>query len=539
MSTRAHARAVRILPRIIVALAAASCGDPGPDTTPASVVVTASPATVQSGKTAQLTAVVSNAAGQPISGAVVSYTTSNAAVASVSIAGLVTASQAGTATITATAGSANGSALITVIAGAPASASKITDVPATAIAGSANPIAVRVTDAAGNPVPAVAVTFAATAGGGSITPGNATTDATGIASASYRIGDVVGTNTATATVAGLSPVSFSATGVAGPPAVITKVSADPASVVAGSTFGSEIRVRVRDALGNATAGVNVAFVATAGGGAVSSPTVATDANGEAATQFTTGKTVGVNTATASVGGVSSPASFSITTIAGPPVSVTVPIPVLSVAIGSTLNVNAVAKDVNGNATSGALSFASRATGIATVSTAGVVTGVAAGQSIVAASAGTTGADSVLVIVRPADGPILMTDLGGFSVAANADVAVTILMDMSASAEKLGSTSVTLEWDPAVLIYQSHAATGAGPSPTVSSASATAGRLTLAVADANGYTGKVQMLKVTLKGSGTAGKAGTLKLAASEHTAAVTFVNLLPKTVAVTMPIIIR
>src|SRR5204863_374796 len=74
---------------------------------------------------------------------------------------------------------------------------------------------VLVTDRAANPVNAVTVTWAA-GGGGSITPSSAT-NASGIASATRVLGNTAGTQTATATVGGLtgSPVPFSATATHG------------------------------------------------------------------------------------------------------------------------------------------------------------------------------------------------------------------------------------------------------------------------------------------------------------------------------------
>jgi len=66
------------------------------------------------GQTQQLTPRVVDAAGNVIPTATVSYATSNAAVAQVNASGLVTASGAGTATITATAGTASATVAFTV-----------------------------------------------------------------------------------------------------------------------------------------------------------------------------------------------------------------------------------------------------------------------------------------------------------------------------------------------------------------------------------------------------------------------------------------
>lgn len=77
---------------------------------------------------------------------------------------------------------------------------------------------VLVTNAAGTPVPGYAVTFAVTAGGGTITGASTVTNAAGIASpASWTIGATAALNTVTATAAGLtgSPVTLRVSGCEG------------------------------------------------------------------------------------------------------------------------------------------------------------------------------------------------------------------------------------------------------------------------------------------------------------------------------------
>jgi hypothetical protein len=63
--------------------------------------------------------------------------------------------------------------------------------------------AVLVSDASGNPLSGVAVTFAVASGGGSVTDANQTTDAAGLATVcSWTVGASAGPNTLTATAAG-------------------------------------------------------------------------------------------------------------------------------------------------------------------------------------------------------------------------------------------------------------------------------------------------------------------------------------------------
>jgi hypothetical protein len=89
-----------------------------------------------------------------------------------------------------------------------------------AVAGSAVGTApsVIVKDANNNPVSGVSVAFAVATGGGSVTGGSATTNASGVATVGgWTLGTTAGTNTLTATSGTLtnSPITFTATGTVG------------------------------------------------------------------------------------------------------------------------------------------------------------------------------------------------------------------------------------------------------------------------------------------------------------------------------------
>lgn len=84
----------------------------------------------------------------------------------------------------------------------------------TATAGTAVALvpAVRVSDAAGAPLAGVTVSFAVTAGGGSVINASAASDATGLASAGgWTLGTATGTQTLQASATGFAPTTFSAT----------------------------------------------------------------------------------------------------------------------------------------------------------------------------------------------------------------------------------------------------------------------------------------------------------------------------------------
>jgi hypothetical protein len=90
-----------------------------------------------------------------------------------------------------------------------ASPTTLTGVAATAVT---EVPSVRVTDQSGQPMAGVAVTFQVLSGGGSVTGGSATTNASGVATVgSWTLGATPGANTMSATAAGLTPVVFTAT----------------------------------------------------------------------------------------------------------------------------------------------------------------------------------------------------------------------------------------------------------------------------------------------------------------------------------------
>ena len=85
----------------------------------ASVSVSPATASVSAGSTVQLTGTPKDSLGRALTGRTITWATSNAGVASVSAAGLVTGVGAGTATITATSGGKSGTATVTVTAQQP------------------------------------------------------------------------------------------------------------------------------------------------------------------------------------------------------------------------------------------------------------------------------------------------------------------------------------------------------------------------------------------------------------------------------------
>jgi hypothetical protein len=112
-----------------------------------------------------------------------------------------------------------------------------------------SPLRVRVTDANGNPVENVSVTWDP-AGGGSVSSTTTGTNAQGIAEVTRTLGTAPGTYTTTATVEGLSgsPVTFTSIAEVGQAARLV-LTTQPSGTVVGQTLPT-ITVEVQDAQGN-------------------------------------------------------------------------------------------------------------------------------------------------------------------------------------------------------------------------------------------------------------------------------------------------
>lgn len=120
-------------------------------------------------------------------------------------------------------------------------------------AGSDVPVrpSVLVRDAFNNVVGGATVTFAVTAGGGSVTGGTQTSDASGLETVGgWRLGPTAGEQILTASVAGVTVATFTATATAvtGPSALV-KIAGDSQHVTVGTNVAIAQSVRVVEAEG--------------------------------------------------------------------------------------------------------------------------------------------------------------------------------------------------------------------------------------------------------------------------------------------------
>src|SRR5881396_1605795 len=219
------------------------------------------------------------------------------------------------------------------------------------------PHVVLVSDATGNPVAGVTVTWAAASGGGSVDPTTATTDANGHAQTVRTLGLVIGTQTttATATIGGTATtVTFSITATAAGASQMTAAGGDGQTGTVGATLPTPLAVRVADQFNNPVAGVTVTWTPPSGSGAVNPPTSTTDGSGIATTRWTLGTAAGPQTVQAT--GAGSPVTFSATATAGAAAQLTITTPPSATATsGAPFNQQPVlqVRDGAGNSVGGA------------------------------------------------------------------------------------------------------------------------------------------------------------------------------------------
>lgn len=174
---------------------------------------------------------------------------------------------------------------------------------------------VRVLDENNAAAPNVTVTFAVTGGGGTITGATATTSATGHASVgSWTLGAGGGNNSLTATVEGLPPETFTATGqiASGTPASVVAFIGGGQTAQVGIPIPVSPTVLVTDDVGDPVQFATVTFSVQGGGGSLTGATATTDENGHAKPDaWRLGPLPGINSLRATVAGLT-PVDFTAT-----------------------------------------------------------------------------------------------------------------------------------------------------------------------------------------------------------------------------------
>jgi hypothetical protein len=195
-------------------------------------------------------------------------------------------------------------------------------------------------------------------------------------------------------VTSLSPTVTVAHGI---PSTLSIVSGSGQSTISGSAITSPLVIAVKDQHLNLVEGAVVHWAVTSGGGSLTNCYSTTDANGLSRCDYITGTVSGVNTISASVNGITSTISFSVTGTAGAAASIAVSSGNLqSGTVGTTLPLPLIVlvKDINNNpvygeeiewsTSTGSLSSCSPATNTSGLAQCSFVTGTMAGTNTVSA-----------------------------------------------------------------------------------------------------------------------------------------------------------
>jgi len=351
-----------------------------------------------------VTVAITAGAGTLSGTATASTNTSGAAT----FAGLSIAGTTGARTLTFSAPNlSSATANVTLTGGAATAIASNAGNAQTGIAGSpvSVPPSVTVTDVDGNGTSGVAVTFTVASGGGSVSGASATSDANGIATVgSWTLGGTAGSNSLSAVASGLtgSPISFTATGTAGPAAKLSLTTAPSATATNRAVFATQPVVQVRDANNNAVSqsGTLVTASVTSGGGTIGGTATATT-NGSGVATFTNlsiSGTAGAQTVSFAATGLTA-ATVTVTTTPGAATTIA-----KNAGDGQTGSVStalpvapsAKVSDIDGN-------------GVAGVS---VTFAVASGGGSVTGASATTGTDGVAPVgswtLGPSNGANTMT-----------------------------------------------------------------------------------------------------------------------------------
>ncbi|MCO4098924.1 Ig-like domain-containing protein [Gemmatimonas sp.] len=163
------------------------------------------------------------------------------------------------------------------------------------------PIVLRVHAADGAPIANIPVSFNVLAGGGSVDPATAKSDANGEVKARWTLGAGQQVQTVVGSAPGVEPITLGALGVLA--SDITLVQGNNQTAKANAALPVQLVFRVTGANSMPIPGQTVALIVTSGGGSLSPQSAVTNALGEVAVRWTLGPQLGLQTATASSGSI--------------------------------------------------------------------------------------------------------------------------------------------------------------------------------------------------------------------------------------------
>jgi uncharacterized protein YjdB len=314
------------------------------------------------GNTTQVTAALSDASGNPVTGVTVTWSSSSTGVATVSASGLVTLVKQGTASITASASGVTATIGATVSA-APVASIGLTPTSISGVAGSTTQVTAVPKDASGNTVSGQTVSWTSSnASAANVSSGGLVT--------------LIKQGTATITA---SDGSISATlGVTVSAPAIAAIMLAPATVSGVPGNAMQLTATAQDASGNPISGAAMTWSSS------SSATASVSSSG-----MVTLVKQGTATVTVASGGKTATAAVTVNPAAAPAVaSVSVSPTTASLTTGQSVQLTATADDASGNVITGAaVSWSSSSAGEATVSATGLVQALTAGTVIITATSG--------------------------------------------------------------------------------------------------------------------------------------------------------
>jgi uncharacterized protein YjdB len=360
----------------------------------ASVFVSPSSLALQAGQSTQLTATTYDVNGDPITGRNVSWSSSDANVASVNSSGVVTTIAAGSAEIMVNAEGRKMTVPVTVSASSNTGGAAVASVAVSLnspslVAGQSTQANATLKDASGNVLSGRSIVWT-------------TSDAT--------VASVNGTGLVTALKAGTVTIRATSENVTGtaslsistPTVTVATVTLSVASSISvGQT--AQASVTLKDDAGNVLTGRTIAYVSSDAGIASISPT-----------GLVTGLTGGSVTITASSEGKSASAVVSVVAPKPAVHNITMSINSPTISVGELTQVNAVPKDINGTPISGlTITWSSSPTAVSTVSVSGMATGRAAGTALIYAKVDTVVRSiGVSVVDTVTSSPTTTTTSGG-------------------------------------------------------------------------------------------------------------------------------
>ena len=299
--------------------------------------------TVDTAFAAALSTRLTDAFGNPIVGATVTFGVPATGATAVLAAMTAVTDANGIATVNATAGTVSGAYSVTAdTSGLTTLSFALTndvDAPAMITVNSgasqmgivteafSDALVLTVADQFGNPLPGVTVTFTVPSTGPTATLSTMTavTDASGQVSITATAGAIAGAYTVTASVTGVTePGSFALVNLVSAPSEISVVGGAEQSTVVDTAFAEPLSVLVMDAQGNPVPGVTVTFTIPTSGATtiLDALTATTDASGIATVNATANTVAGEYEVTASTPVSTTPATFALTNEAGAAASIT-------------------------------------------------------------------------------------------------------------------------------------------------------------------------------------------------------------------------